>query len=82
MFLSKNNINSVSKIPVANFCRLKLRKFILGMLGVWPPEISIMYVLWIHLFLKVQSASETVFFKLKAFNFTLKLLGLLSKQLA
>jgi len=52
------------------------------MAGVWPPKISIMYVLWIQLFFKVQSASETVFFKIKALKFTLKLLGLLSKQLA
>jgi len=43
LFLAKNDINSVLKIPVANFCHLYLRKFILGMVSVWPPEISIVY---------------------------------------
>ena len=77
LFLFKNDINFVFKIPLANFV-----VFILGMAGVWPPEISIVYGLWIQLLLiKVQSASETVFYKLKAFV-TLKLLSVLSKQLA
>jgi len=31
---------------------------------------------------KVQSASETVFYKLKAFNFSLKLSSVFSKQLS
>ena len=50
------------------------------MAGVWPLEISIVYGLWIQRFrIRVQSASETVY---EAFNFSLKLLGVLSKQLA
>jgi len=49
------------------------------MAGVWP-EISIVYGLWIQLFLNQSpSTSETVY---KAFNFSLKLLSVLSKQLA
>jgi len=43
LFLSKNDINSVLKIPVANMCQLLLHKFILDMAGVWPPKISVVY---------------------------------------
>ena len=43
LFLTKNDINSVLKIPVANFCRLQPCKFILGTASLWPPEIPIVY---------------------------------------
>jgi len=36
------------KIPVANFVVLLLHKLILDMSGVFPPEISIAYGLWIQ----------------------------------
>jgi len=49
------------------------------MAGVCPPKVSIVYGLFIQLLIKVQSASETVY---EAFNFSLKLLGVLSRQLA
>jgi len=40
------------------------------MAGVWPPKISIVYGLWIQLFLiKVQSTYETAY---KDFNFSPK----------
>jgi len=48
------------------------------MAGVCPPKASIVYGLWIQLLLN-QSAPETVY---EDFNFSLKLLGVLSKQLA
>jgi len=48
---------------------------------VCPPAISIVYGLWIQLFFN-QSACEPVFHKLKAFNFSLYILSVLSKQLA
>jgi len=52
LFLSKNYINSVLKIPVANFCHLiTLQIHLLGKPGMWPPEISIVYGLLIQLFL-------------------------------
>jgi len=38
-----------------------LHKLILGMAGVWPPQISIVYGLWMQTVLnQVQSTSETV----------------------
>jgi len=53
----------------------------LGMARVWPPEIPMVCGLWVQLLIKRRSASETVFYKVKAFNFTLKLLAVLSRQL-
>ena len=69
---------TVLKFPVANF---QLRKLILGMAGVWPPGIFFVYDLCIQIFLNTQAqrTSETVY---EAFNFSLKLLGVFSKQLA
>ena len=50
------------------------------MAGVCPPKVSIVHGLWIQLLLNQSpSASETVY---EAFNFSLKLLGVVSKQLA
>jgi len=50
------------------------------MAGVCPPKVSIVYGLWIKLLLNQRpSVSETVY---EAFNFSLKLLGVFSKQLA
>jgi len=51
LFLSRSDINSGLEIPVSNFCRLITPQLILGMAGVWPPEISIVYDLWIQFFL-------------------------------
>jgi len=51
------------------------------MAGVWPPEVSIVHGLQIKLFLNQipKHTSKTV---CEAFNFSLKLLSVLSKQLA
>jgi len=47
---------------------------------VCPPNLSIVYGLWIKLLLnQIKSASETVY---ESFYFSLELLGVLSKQLA
>ena len=58
---------------------VSLRKLILGIASVWPPEISIVHDLWFQLWIKVQSTSKAVH---ETFNFSLELLSVLSKQLA
>jgi len=82
-FLSKNDINSVLKIPLANFCRLTTPQIHPGR-GKCVASRNFNCVQFVDatfIFIKVQSASETVFYKLKAFNFSVKLLCVLSKQL-
>jgi len=51
LVLVQNDINYVLKIPVANFCYLITLQTHAGMASVWPPEIGIVYDLWIQLFL-------------------------------
>jgi len=64
-------LNSVLKIPVANV----YRKLIPGMAGVWPPKVF--NCVW---FMDPTSPeSKSVY---ETFNFSLKLLGVLSKRLA
>jgi len=54
LFLLQNHKLCVLKIPVANVCR-QLRKLILGIPCVRPPEISIVYSLRIQFFSETNS---------------------------
>jgi len=84
LFLSKHDINSVLKIPIANFCRL-INPQNMDMAGVWPPKISTVYGSLVcgcsFSWIKVQGASETVYC-MKFLTLVLRLVGVLSKQLA
>jgi len=78
----KNHIYSILKNPVANsFCRLPTPQIhpVVMMAAVWPPEISIVHDLRIQLFL---TQTPKCFWNCVKLYFSLKLLSVLSKQLA
>jgi len=75
-----HGLNSVLKILVANVCRLNnsaSSSWAWQVCGLLKFQLCMVY--GSNFWIKIQSASETVY---EAFHFSLKLLGVLSKQLA